>query len=423
MVFAKPQEPPVQERAGLAKRMSISDENTGRDQLTEPLHVLHMAQAINTGLAHRIADDIAAHIADGVSVTLLTPPSLLAGLASAAGARLVRWDGAVGAPATVPMRARRARELITARAPHVVHLHGSRAGLVGRTAVRGRIPTVFSPYAWSFLSPKGFRQRQVREWERMAARWTTVTLCASQAEVSTGRRAGLRGRFEVIPHQINLAPIQRLSHLDRASVRSALGVSAGQPLVVCAARLCEQKGQDVAMTAWPLVREAIPNAQLVLLGEGPARGGLTRRAVPGVVFAGQKERDVALQWMYAADVVISPSRWEGSSLVVAEAMALGRPVVVSDVDGMRELVAAETGRFVPPNYPRALGAAITELLADPASAMEAGFQARKLAGARQEQLDTPGQLRDMYRCLADTRGRSPESATGARAPRSASYSA
>ncbi len=364
-------------------------------------HVLHVSDAINTGLAHCLADEISRHLAAGGSATVACPDSWLARLAQQAGARVVPWRPLSGSDVALALQARQLGELVEQTAPAVAHLHGSRAGMIGRMAIRGRVPTVFSPYGWAFLSAKGLRQRLIREWERFAARWTAVTICASQGEAATGRRNGVRGRFAYVPPNIDVAPIDALCDRDRASVRAELGLSAGQPVVVCAARLCEQKGQDVAVAAWPLVRDAIPNAELVLVGDGPARRDLEQQMGMGIRFIGRVERETALAWMYAADIVICPSRWEGSSLVPLEARELGRPVVASDADGMREAVAEDIGRVVPANFPRALTSAVIDLLANPGRAMDAGFRARKLAleerlVAGDEDPNDPGRLSTLY---------------------------
>lgn len=66
--------------------------------------------------------------------------------------------------------------------------------------------------------------------------------------------------------------------------------------------------------------------------------------------------------MTAADLVVLPSRWEGMALVPLESMAVGTPVIASDVNGMREAVSANVGQLVRPEDPRALAAAIRDWL-------------------------------------------------------------
>ncbi len=127
------------------------------------------------------------------------------------------------------------------------------------------------------------------------------------------------------------------------------------------------------------MRAALPDAQLVLVGDGPDRAMLEAAAGPGVRFVGAADRDVSLRWMHAADVVVCPSRWEGMSLVPLEAMALGRPLVVTDVDGMAEVVPPGAARLVAPEDVTSLGHAVTAVLVDSEGAAHAARIGREYA--------------------------------------------
>jgi glycosyltransferase involved in cell wall biosynthesis len=268
----------------------------------------------------------------------------------------------------------RLRRIVAEVKPDVVHLHCAKAGLAGRLVLRGRIPTVFSPHAWSFFAVRGLMRRLVLGWERFASRWTAASVCVSAAEAESGTSAGIGGRLVVLPNEVSPSAADVYRAQARTTIRTGLGIDASVPLAVCAARLVRQKGQDVLVAAWASVRAAVPDAQVVLVGDGPDRASLEALATDGVRFAGAADRDEAMRWMYAADVVVCPSRWEGMSLVPLEAMALGRPLVVTDVDGMAEVVAAAT---VPVDDAGALAEAIAGLLADPEAAEKAGRAGRE----------------------------------------------
>lgn len=162
----------------------------------------------------------------------------------------------------------------------------------------------------------------------------------------------------------------------RARLPLLFDIPSDAPLVVCVGRLCRQKGQDLLLRAWPQVGAAVPDARLVLVGDGPDGEQLRSLAPPGVLFAGAS-RDIR-PWFQAADVVVLPSRWEGMALAPLEAMACGRPVVVTDVSGARESLPPghEDLALVPPEDPPALAAALSRLLADPALRDELGRQAQ-----------------------------------------------
>jgi glycosyltransferase involved in cell wall biosynthesis len=166
---------------------------------------------------------------------------------------------------------------------------------------------------------------------------------------------------------------------DRADARRRLELP-DVPLVVCVGRLSRQKGQDLLLDAWPIVRRAVANAALVLVGDGPDREVLVRREEPGVQLVGSRA-DVA-EWLCAADVVAVPSRYDCPSLAMLEAMACGRTVVAHDVGGLTEICAPEGraigGTLVPLGDRHALADAIVSRLSDPELAAAEGRAGREL---------------------------------------------
>ncbi|MDQ4064437.1 MAG: glycosyltransferase, partial [Actinomycetota bacterium] len=136
-------------------------------------------------------------------------------------------------------------------------------------------------------------------------------------------------------------------------------------LVVTLARLRPQKALHVLVDAIAHV----PDTALAILGDGPLGPELTARAyargvAERVHFLGF--RTDAVDHVAAADVFCLSSIWEGVPLAAQEAIALGVPVVATDVGGMRELIANKiSGRLVPPNDPDALAEALNETLTSP----------------------------------------------------------
>ncbi len=296
-----------------------------------------------------------------------------------------------------------AARLIRACRPHVVHAHSAKAGLAGRLAVRGRVPTVFQPHAWSFDAVQGREAALALTWERYAARWSTRTLCVSETERRAGEEAGIAARWSVIRNGVDLRHFRPDEGAGRVPARAALpllsGLPTGAPLVVCVGRLCHQKGQDILLRAWQPVAAAVPGARLVLVGDGPDRERLTAQAPPGVLFAGAS-RDTR-PWLHAADVVVLPSRWEGMALAPLEAMACGRPVVLSDVSGARESLPPghEAHCLVPPQDPRALAAALTNLLTDPGLREALGREAQTHTRSTRDVRKTAAAVFGLYREL------------------------
>ena len=149
----------------------------------------------------------------------------------------------------------------------------------------------------------------------------------------------------------------------------------GGPHLVAVGRLSREKGFDVLIDAMPAVLQRFPDAQVVILGEGPLEAELREQArslglQEKVIFLGFQ----ANPWLYLkhADVFVLPSRYEGLPNVLLEALALGTPVVVSDCPGgIREIRdCVKQMAVVPPENPGALAEAIITVCSSPAHAIE-----------------------------------------------------
>ncbi|KDN82514.1 glycosyl transferase family 1 [Kitasatospora cheerisanensis KCTC 2395] len=236
------------------------------------LTILHVSQPVDGGVARVVADLVRGQRASGCRVLVACPPGgRLAREAAAAGARVLDWP-AERSPGPGTLReAWRLRRILRRTAPDVLHLHSAKAGLAGRLAARGDLPTVFQPHAWSFAAVEGALADASLRWERFATRWARTVLCVSEQERADGVAGGLVAHWRVVPNGVDLehwAPVDRAS---RRSARMTLGLEQSAPLAVCVARLCRQKGQDVLLDAWAAVQERLPAARLVLVGGGRRR--------------------------------------------------------------------------------------------------------------------------------------------------------
>ncbi|MFC8128409.1 glycosyltransferase [Streptomyces sp. NPDC057302] len=327
------------------------------------LSVLHVAQPVDGGVARVVTDLVRSQLSAGMRVGVACPdsgrlPDAVRGL----GSEVHGWAATRSPGPSLPDEVRRIARIVDALRPDLVHAHSAKAGLAARLALRGSVPTVFQPHAWSFEAVGGVTARLALRWERFGARWATRMVCVSEAERRTGQRCGIDARWSVIPNGVD---VERFRPRAVRAARADLGLSPQEPLVVCVGRLCRQKGQDVLLRAWAGVTERMPGARLVLVGEGPDEAGLREQAPASVRFAGAVQ-DATL-WYQAADLVVLPSRWEGMALVPLEAMACARSVVVTDVDGACESLppALVPHGLVPPEDPGALARALVGLLGDP----------------------------------------------------------
>jgi glycosyltransferase involved in cell wall biosynthesis len=186
--------------------------------------------------------------------------------------------------------------------------------------------------------------------------WGTDLELARRAP-ALARRVLRRARLVIAPSTALAEEARRLGASDVRTIPSGVELPAevGEPVdppeVLYAGRLSAEKG----------VRELVAAADgmpLVVVGDGPLRA-----EIPGAL--GFKPHDELERYYERAAVVACPSHREGFGIVCAEAMAHGRPVVASDVGGLRDLVAhEETGLLVPPGDVEALRGALRRLLDD-----------------------------------------------------------
>ncbi|GAB2743344.1 glycosyltransferase [Streptomyces bullii] len=341
-------------------------------------HILHVTQPVDGGVARVVADLVRSQRAAGLDVTVACPDGDLAQALRELGAGVRHWPATRAPGRSLPDEVRRLARVVGEVRPDVLHAHSAKAGLAARLAVRGRFPTVFQPHAWSFEAVGGLAAAAALAWERWAVRWTARVVCVSEAERALGVRAGVRAPCRVIPNGVDPERFRPTAGTAPRAVPAPLaGLDPAAALVVCVARLCRQKGQGVLLDAWPSVLRRVPGARLVLVGDGPDEGRLRHRAPEGVLFAGAVAD--AAPWYQAADLVVLPSRWEGMALAPLEAMACGRPVVVTDVAGARESLPPghRAHCLVPAGRPRPLADALTRLLLDAPLRESLGRQGRR----------------------------------------------
>ncbi|MCX4960010.1 glycosyltransferase [Streptomyces virginiae] len=356
----------------------------------QPTTVLHLVQPVDGGVARVVTDLVRAQTTEGLRAVVGCPPGgTLGHTARAAGAEVLTWSAGRAPGPGLPAEIIGARQVLHRVRPDLLHAHSAKAGLAGRLAARGSLPTVFQPHAWSFDAVGGATGALALRWERYGARWADRVLCVSDAERRAGESEGITARWSVIRNGVDLdhfRPGGPDPDRDRALARAELPLPADfpadGPLAVCVGRICHQKGQDILLKAWPQLLATVPGARLALVGDGPDTERLRRVAElsgAGVHFAGAAA-DIR-PWLRAADLVVLPSRWEGMALAPLEAMACGRPVLVSDVSGARESLPPGQGRLclVPPEDPTALAEALGRLLAEPRLLAELGEQARQHA--------------------------------------------
>ncbi|WP_127901682.1 glycosyltransferase [Solirhodobacter olei] len=270
--------------------------------------------------------------------------------------------------------------------PALLHAHLEFSTLLGAAAGRLlHLPTVTTLH--TLEAPGLASRRDLRRWlmYRAMALGMDRVLCLTAANASAVRAGGLaRAPIEVLPNGVEMALFDAPPATGRTALRAALSIPPGAPLVLTVCVLRPLKGVDRLLKAFSAVLAQLPDAHLLVVGDGPERAALETLARnlglgPRLRFTGHRA-DVA-DLMRAADLFVLPTLFDAQPTVVMEAMAARLPVVASRTGGIPDMVDDRSGLLVPRDDPAALAAAIAALLADPARARALGEAGRARAEA------------------------------------------
>jgi glycosyltransferase involved in cell wall biosynthesis/predicted ATP-grasp superfamily ATP-dependent carboligase len=270
--------------------------------------------------------------------------------------------------------------LVRRRGIDVLHSHefamNVYSSLVGLLTRRATVATVHGNL--SYLQAH-FRRRQAY---RLIAR-----LAGPMVVVSEEMKGQIAQRFDIAPAHLAVipngvaAPAQLPAPDEIRAARQKLNLPADAFLLAVIGSLYPVKGQMTLIEAMPALVAANPRAHLAVIGRGEMRAALEQRVAAlglteHVTFTGYL--DNVREHLAIFDLIVVPSRYEGLSLLVLEAMAVARPVIATHVGGNPEaIIDGESGLLVPPDDPPALGAACLRVMQD------ADFAARLGAAAQQ----------------------------------------
>lgn len=293
------------------------------------------------------------------------------------------------------------RALAAQSGVRLVHTHTAKAGAIGRLAARSlpRRPRTVHTFHGHVLDGyfSGPVERAFVETERALARTTDVLLAISPEirDELLDMRVGRPSQWHVIPLGLDLDEFLAVQR-PTGKLRSDLGLPDDIPLLGVVGRLTAIKDHETALRAL----ELLPGVHLALVGDGElratietsvARQGLSDR----VHFTGW--RDDMASVLSDLDVVVLSSRNEGTPVALIEALAAARPVVATDVGGVKAVVVdGVTGVLIPPGDAAALAVAVESLLQSPSrgAALAAAGRAHVAATFGSDRLLSD--IRDLY---------------------------
>ena len=249
----------------------------------------------------------------------------------------------------------------------ILHVHGYAAADFGRLAARRA--------GAALVLHEHFADPRMPSYQALADR-ALAALTDRAIAVSESTREFLVRQRHVPAHRVRLiwngAPLDEFAPRSKEAARTAraeLGLPADAVVIGSIGRLNEQKGHRYLLDAAAAALPAVPAARVLIVGDGDLAGPLREQAralgiADRVVFAGHRADIPAV--LGAVDVFCISSTYEGTPLTLFEAMAAGKAIVSTAVDGCREVIEdGVTGILVPPRDAATLGLRLRELLQDP----------------------------------------------------------
>lgn len=243
--------------------------------------------------------------------------------------------------------------------PDVIHVHSSKAGLLGRVAARlCNVPVVYTPHAFAFLmTQSALRRSFYQRLERAAVRLTSAVICLSCEEVAAAAALGYcPAQIHMIPNGIKLEGVRPLAVREGGKLR-----------VGFFGRSAWQKGDDtfVRLVAALLERGAAVEGHMYgIAPDSPQLLRLIHQAGVEVAvrLCGSCAPAEVVERMRDLDVIVMPSRWEGLPYVLLEAWLAGVPVAAYATGGIKDVVVhGESGLLAAPEDFKGLTACVMQL--------------------------------------------------------------
>ena len=289
-------------------------------------------------------------------------------------------------PAYSGILKRRLRDLVRRQGrPSVLSLQETYAVPVARKALPG-VPIVLTAHGpWHREVASGYGVpldhpviRWIRAIEQRAYLDADAVVSVDRAHAEYVREFGRTDRIEVIPNAVDTRRFHPQVQGERFPPETEACIR-GRPIVLCARLLVPKNGVNVAIDAARVLRDRGVEFVLLVAGYGPQRQGLEAQVhalglEPHVRFLGSVENRQMPGWCARASVAIVPSVpskgvEEATSISAIEGQACGRPVVASDLGGLREVISHDVnGLLAPPGDATALADAVQRVLTDRALA-------------------------------------------------------
>ena len=260
-------------------------------------------------------------------------------------------------------------DLVHVHTPFVAHYAGVREARRRRVPVLATYHTFFEEYLHHYVPvlPRAVGRTLARAFTRSQCSAVQALVAPSEPLRQVLREYGVDTPVHVIPTGL---PADRFPPGNAARFRTLAQLPAHRPLVTYVGRVAHEKNIDFLVRVFERVRRSVPEAMLVVAGEGPAREALRKLVeqlglTADVRFVGYLDRGTSLLDCYAAaSVFVFASRTETQGLVLLEALAQGSPVVSTAELGTKSILAPACGALIAEEQEEPFAAAVVQVLRD-----------------------------------------------------------
>lgn len=236
------------------------------------------------------------------------------------------------------------RRLIKKENPDILYLHSSFAGVIGRLSAIGLgCKVIYNPHGWA----TGIRTAGIlknifyAKIEKMLSFFTDKIVLISKAEFNEAIKIGIAEKKLVTIYNAIQIPISL--NKEKRRIKDIMGLDSGKYIIGMVGRVCEQKNIDFFVDFAKAILVIYPDTYFIIVGDGEYQ--YKKKIQDKIRINGLSDSILITGWVenpqdYIAifDQAVLFSKWEGFGLAVAEYMAWGKPILISDIDGMSELI-------------------------------------------------------------------------------------
>jgi glycosyltransferase involved in cell wall biosynthesis len=330
-----------------------------------------------------------------------------------AGTAIPFWNLRAASRASLPLATVRLVRILRQWKPDLLHAHHYEQALLGCIAsricphTRLVIGRHYSDAIYRLTS--GRRRRALLTLEGMSNRAAARIIVPAQtvSEILVRKQKVAADKIDVVPYAFDPVKYEDPPERKVRQIKQELGLE-GRFVAATFARLHSEKGHRYLLEAATALRGRIPGLLFLIVGDGPERSAIERliqeKGLEDIVHLTGHRRD-AMALMAAVDLVVQPTLHEAFSQVMAEAMWMRKPLIISDVSGALDIVRdGENGILVPAGNPGALSAALVRVCTNPALRDRLALNGREFVSRRL----TPEAVIPLYeQCYCRALGRNP----------------